>query len=321
MVSVIIPVYNVKDYLDECVASVLKLKTETEILLVDDGSTDGSGLLCDAWAEKHSHVRVIHQENGGLSAARNRGIQNARGSHLLFLDSDDFLDPEETDRMLGHLTDSTDVLMGLYNNYYTSENRYAPESAAGFLSLSGTVPVARFLEAIPADGSSCYMTAWRFVCRRAWALANELLFFADIYHEDEEWTARLLCKAQEITVTDCYFYQYRQARSGAITSGVKPKHLFDSLTIIRHHQTLEKEHPDNLQYLQRRQGMLYLNCLINLHTVQGAEKKQICSQLRQLRRCASHMSGKIGKLARLCLKLTGVRITGMLLGAAKKIRG
>lgn len=94
-ISVIIPVYKVEPYLDACVSSVLaQTFTDLEILLVDDGSPDACPALCDAWAEKDSRIRVIHRENGGLSAARNSGIEAATGQFLTFLDSDDTLDPD-----------------------------------------------------------------------------------------------------------------------------------------------------------------------------------------------------------------------------------
>lgn len=95
LISIIIPVYKVEKYLDRCVQSVVKQDYENiEILLVDDGSPDGCPALCDAWAEKDSRIRVIHQQNGGLSAARNTGIEAAKGSWLMFVDSDDWVEPD-----------------------------------------------------------------------------------------------------------------------------------------------------------------------------------------------------------------------------------
>ena len=89
--SVIIPVYNVGDYLRECVQSVLSQDFASyEIILVDDGSTDGSGLLCDEFAKTDFRVQAVHQENQGQSAARNHGLQIASGKYILFLDRDDF---------------------------------------------------------------------------------------------------------------------------------------------------------------------------------------------------------------------------------------
>lgn len=93
--SIIIPVYNTSATLGECVASVLaQTATDIEVVLVDDGSTDGSPALCDEWARRDSRVRVIHRTNGGLSAARNSGIEAARGDCLMFVDSDDAISPD-----------------------------------------------------------------------------------------------------------------------------------------------------------------------------------------------------------------------------------
>lgn len=93
MLSVVIPVYRTEATLERCVASIARQQTDMEIILVDDGSPDGSPEICDAWAKKDSRVRVIHQENKGLSGARNAGIDMARGEYLTFVDSDDYLSP------------------------------------------------------------------------------------------------------------------------------------------------------------------------------------------------------------------------------------
>jgi glycosyltransferase involved in cell wall biosynthesis len=95
MVSVIVPVYDVEAHLDECVRSILAQRhSELDVILVDDGSTDASPLLCDAWAAGDSRVRVLHTRNGGLSMARNRGLDLARGDYVTFVDADDLLGPD-----------------------------------------------------------------------------------------------------------------------------------------------------------------------------------------------------------------------------------
>lgn len=95
LISIIVPVYQVKDYVGECVASLLaQTYTNLEILLVDDGSTDGSGEICDRYAERESRVRVIHQENQGPSVARNAGLDTAKGEYVAFVDSDDVVLPD-----------------------------------------------------------------------------------------------------------------------------------------------------------------------------------------------------------------------------------
>ena len=101
LVSVIVPVYNVKNYLGRCVDSILsQTYSNLEVILVDDGASDGSGRICDDYAARDSRVRVIHKENGGLSSARNAGIDVARGVWLEFVDSDDWIEPDAVENML-----------------------------------------------------------------------------------------------------------------------------------------------------------------------------------------------------------------------------
>lgn len=99
-ISVIIPVYNVEKYLEKCIRSVVEQTyINLEIILVDDGSTDQSGSICDKWLEKDERIRVIHKVNGGLSDARNAGLNAASGVYIGFVDSDDYIHPEMYQRL------------------------------------------------------------------------------------------------------------------------------------------------------------------------------------------------------------------------------
>lgn len=100
MISVVVPVYNTKEYLERCVKSLLaQTYTDMEIILVDDGSTDGSGEICDRFAAGEQRIRVFHKENGGSSSARNLGIDNAKGDYIGFVDSDDYVDADMYERL------------------------------------------------------------------------------------------------------------------------------------------------------------------------------------------------------------------------------
>ena len=93
LLSIIVPVYNVEMYLKRCVDSILKQDYDNmEIILVDDGSTDSSGVICDQYASNYKNVKVIHKKNGGLSDARNFGLDNCRGQYISFIDSDDWIE-------------------------------------------------------------------------------------------------------------------------------------------------------------------------------------------------------------------------------------
>ena len=105
-ISVIVPVYNVEKYLRCCVDSILaQTFTDIEVLLVDDGSTDGSGAICDEYAQKDSRVRVFHKANGGVSSARNLGLDNTRGGYIMFVDSDDKVAPTICETLLSYAAD------------------------------------------------------------------------------------------------------------------------------------------------------------------------------------------------------------------------
>ena len=101
LISVIVPVYNVREYIDRCVTSILQQTyKQFEILLIDDGSTDGSEKRCDNYKESDERIRVYHKKNGGLSDARNCGIQKAKGEYLTFIDADDYVGPLFLERLL-----------------------------------------------------------------------------------------------------------------------------------------------------------------------------------------------------------------------------
>lgn len=122
-ISIVIPVYNTEKYLDNCIQSILSQTFQSfEIILVDDGSSDSSGLICDQYAKMDSRILVIHQENRGVSAARNRGLDNASGRYLFLPDSDDYLEKNALELMHHCFTDSTVDVVVCGINYRTEKN-------------------------------------------------------------------------------------------------------------------------------------------------------------------------------------------------------
>lgn len=116
LISLLVPIYNVASYVDRCVGSLVnQTYSNLEILLVDDGSTDGSGALCDEWVKKDSRIHVVHKENGGLSDARNAGIKRAAGAYLAFIDGDDYIAPEYCEKLYQALA-AHDADISLCNN-------------------------------------------------------------------------------------------------------------------------------------------------------------------------------------------------------------
>lgn len=122
-VSIIVPVYNVEEYLDDCIMSACKQKYENiEILLIDDGSTDSSGEICDKWKKKDSRIYVIHKENGGLSSARNEGLDYATGKFICFLDGDDTINSELLSVTIPLMKSGVDMVAFGYNLVFQNGN-------------------------------------------------------------------------------------------------------------------------------------------------------------------------------------------------------
>ena len=203
-VSVVIPVYNVAPYLQECVDSVLSQRfTDFEVLLVDDGSTDGSGAICDELAQKDPRVVVLHQENGGACSARNCGIDHARGEFLVFVDADDLV----TEDYLQHLMDSdADIVVaglqmfGASNGVSVSARR--DDFGIGELARHWNEPPVMHLLLY------CYPVAKRYKTRILAEMRirfDESLFFS----EDLHFNLRYYCYADSFTELPYADYLYR----------------------------------------------------------------------------------------------------------------
>lgn len=233
--SVIVPVYNVEKYLHKCVDSLLNQNLpseEYEIILVDDGSPDRCGEICDVYSSRYSNINVVHRENGGLSAARNSGIEVARGQYVQFVDSDDFLEPNVLKTLVEKMeADRLDVLRFNYKNVNERYEEIEPnKDPKHWVNYSSEVCDGHtFLN--ERLGPACY--ACQFIVRRE--LLTDYMFKEGVYFEDTEWTPRILINAQRVASTDMMVYNYL-FREGSITQSVdeakKRKVLADKLLLV-----------------------------------------------------------------------------------------
>ena len=211
--SVVIPVYNVKDYLHRCVDSVLAQSFDDyEILLVDDGSTDGaSPAICDDYGAKYPDlIRVIHQENGGLGAARNTGIDAAKGDYLIFLDSDDYLLPGLLETASARLNQTACDILD-FGFQVVDESGHVRETHAGELPSDRPLTLQehpQMLLVLPA--------AWRRVYKRELFLRSGVRYPSRVWYEDIRTTLKLFALADSVVSVDQPFYAY-VVREGSIT--------------------------------------------------------------------------------------------------------
>lgn len=208
--SIIVPVYNVAEYLPQCVSSLLEQACgDYEIILVDDGSTDGSGMLCEGYASADPGlVRVIHQKNGGLGAARNTGLEAARGDYLLFVDSDDYLTEDALACLSRHI-DETACDMYTFGFSYLRDQQLTPGEGN---SLEGEQPFSLqdHPELLLATPSAC-LRVWR----RALFADPEIRFPGRVWYEDLRTTPKALFACGRIQALPERLYVYR-IREGSI---------------------------------------------------------------------------------------------------------
>ncbi len=232
--SVVIPVYNVVNYLEECVKSVQQQSVDDyEIILVDDGSKDGCHELCDKIASSDNRVRVFHKNNGGLSDARNYGIERAKGEYVVFIDSDDYIKQ-------GLLSEYSNLIMGNNMPDVILENGQYIYSESGidkvikyrggdsFGCMSGEQALLVLL-----NGPSLHAAFGKCFKRKFW-VDNGFCFRKGITSEDLDLIYKVIYKADKVVMTSEPYYVYRINREGSIMNKYQEKNIRDLFSIFEH---------------------------------------------------------------------------------------
>ena len=280
-ISVIVPVYKVEEFLSRCVDSILcQSYTDFELILVDDGSPDSCGALCDAYAEQDSRIHVIHQENGGLSAARNSGIDwvfaNSDSRWLAFVDSDDWVHP--------------DFLKVLYE---TAEETLCRISVCGFFRTSGEgFPEQPYHAPMRIASGDYYCgdyqdgqtaVAWNKLYHRS--LFKQLRYPVGKLHEDEFTTYQAVYQAETVAITPMVLYAYYQNPGGIMKSAWSPRRM-NSLEAFEQQIAFAREKKDD-------------------RLLKKASEQYLFSSYEQLQQAPVVFSKELRKKLRAALKLAG----------------
>ena len=286
--SIVVPVYNVARYLTKCLQSLIDQDMpagDYEIVVVDDGSTDGSLSIVQHFAQKHDNVRIYSQENGGLSVARNTGIRQAEGEFLMFVDSDDYLQPESLGGLLRRvMEDNLDVLRFDYQAV-DEAHRIIPKSKAATFAVDmseTTVDGATFLT--HRLGWACYAPMYLF--RAELFASGELFFKPGILFEDAEWLPRLLLKAQRVSSADRVVYNYLR-RAGSITRATDQAHknrlVEDRLSLIDSLQDLGSKYVEKeiSQWIKSFIALSVMKILSYASQYPAGPRRQILASLKK----------------------------------------
>lgn len=216
-ISVVIPVYNVENFVEECIESVLQQTYRNiEIILVDDGSTDSSGEICDKWANKDERIIVYHKANGGLSDARNYGIQRAHGFYIYLLDSDDFLLKSDSLELMVRESETlkADIVIAAYAELQNDKkDHFIQQEKKGYLLEKAS---ALAYQCDYATYRSIFVVAHNKLYKKA--LFEQISYPEGKLHEDEFTTYKLYLKADKIVYLPYVTYAYRIRENSIMTS-------------------------------------------------------------------------------------------------------
>ena len=223
LISIIVPVYNVTGYLNDSLQTVVTQTYQNlEIILIDDGSTDGSGEICNIWAEKDSRIRVIHQKNKGLSCARNTGLDHAVGDYILFFDSDDLLSPDLCQILLDAMTPDVGIAVCDCEHIFP-DRAYSFEISSEIRIMSGECAIRQLWYQ-----TGFLPSAWAKLYRRSIFAAHR--FTPNLLFEDVDLMHELLWTAGKIAYTPSRLYGYVH-RENSITTRPFSAKEFDILDI------------------------------------------------------------------------------------------
>ncbi len=286
LISVIIPVYNVEKYLSECTNSVLAQTYENyEIILVDDGSTDSSGKICDEYAEKKDKITVIHKANGGLSDARNTGLTLSKGEYIYFLDSDDYIIPEAFEELIESIKkDDSDFVFFDAKSFedetkgYDIEQRYIRKNkyktSKGEKVLFELLNNKEYHSSVPL----CFI-------KKEFLEKEKLDFFTGIFYEDTIFTYKLFMSAASVAYCPQPLY-HRRYRKASIMTNKKSKSYFDSICKV-YEDVLSFSKKENklnsavaIKYIVR----CAFNIFNNYEALSGKDKKECKMQLKKMKK-------------------------------------
>ena len=280
--SIIIPVYNVEQYLQNCVQSVLtQTYQDLQVILVDDGSTDSSGILCDQLAQQDSRIQVVHKVNGGLSDARNAGLKVATGDYVAFLDSDDvYLQADGLAQLMAvALAEQPDVLLFQAVDIYPHRQSARKAYDADYLATHTGIEVFQQL----VRTQSFNMSACFQLIRRELLEEHLIYFEKGLLSEDVDWSLRLWRHVEKVRAINLPMYGY-QHREGSITTTYTIRNLRSYEHIFAKFVALYQHKEDgNELYWKTVMGYLaqmYTNCLYNYGQLTRVERKACYAILR-----------------------------------------
>lgn len=323
--SFVIPVYNVEKYLKECINSILNQCDETcEIILVDDGSTDSSGKICDDYSLNNSIVKTIHKKNGGLSSARNLGMEHVNSLYIAFVDSDDRISDNSINKILRWIdTERADICFMKAIKFFPDgrTESLGDEIQSDAIRNQAKENIIKHISSRPKfPGSACTK-----IFNTEFLRENNLMFPADNrFSEDLGFCLDAILKAKNYDALEIPYYEYRQNRVGSITNSFSEKKYWDLSLFVS--ESIEKltykavPKGEVEKYMLSNVAYEYAILCWEMSFLTGKNKEKALNYLNDKKWVLKFgLSKKLKGIYILCC-IFGVRITSIVLNLYKRIR-
>lgn len=228
MLSIIVPVYNTEKYLDQCVKSILNQNySDFELLLVNDGSTDNSGIICDNYAKQDNRIKVFHKENAGQGIARNYGLNQSKGLYVWFIDSDDWIAENCLFFLMEELEKEPVDMLGFSGSEFREHN-----GQIGNPIKLKKISITNGNEYIK-ENSIITTTVWSFIYSTSFLKRENLQFEGDMIHEDDYFQLLCFLKVNSIRKIPFSFYYYRIRSGSTMTNPITDKRIYSYFKLIK----------------------------------------------------------------------------------------
>lgn len=283
LVSVIVPVYNNEKYIKRCINSILaQTYNNIEVILIDDGSSDKSGLICDEFSSKDNRIKVIHQKNQGVSVARNVGIVTSRGEYLVFVDSDDYISKDLVEKCVDSVSDSNEIIMFDYIEDYEIKQvkkRLNNQYCSDYESI---------IKGIMWDKIPSY--PWnKFYKRELW---DTIKYPENINFEDLAVMPQIFLKAKNIRYIKEHLYYYNCANNSSITSSINSKNKYGMF--ISFYNRFKLAEKMNMYDLVVHNNCRYIKSAVTAYGLNTIDNKLSKNQIEYLQDCLA--KSRIGNL-------------------------
>ncbi|MBE6149307.1 MAG: glycosyltransferase [Firmicutes bacterium] len=260
-ISIVIPVYNVEKYLKRCLDSIVNQKSDfIEIVLVDDGSSDKSSIICEEYSKKYSYIKAFSKSNGGASSARNYGIKKATGQYIWFIDSDDKIKN-------GCLNDIKNILERIKPDVVISQSKKVLENGDMIDECIYTIPEGeynscQFMKVLKRNPKSVIFAPQYYIVKRDFIIKNNIYFYEGIIHEDELWIPQLLIKSNKIYYSNLNIY-YHYMWEGSVMHSTKREKSGRSCLIVSNNlcKFFNNSKRNDLEFLRDKNANTFLQAV------------------------------------------------------------